>query len=80
MSRKSDIMPEYIKKMQEYAENLKKSSNFVPPVTLSKEEHKMLIEGYKYNKFNLSKEGVELEIADLCDFMLLERSYGGTNL
>ena len=80
MSRKSSIMPEYINKMKEYAENLENFSNFVSPVTLSLEEHKMLIEGYKYNKFNKTKEYIELENADLHDFMFLERSYGGTNL
>jgi len=77
MSRNKEKLSQYVKELKEYAEKLKFSTNFVGSVTLASKEHKMLIEGYKSKK--LSKSYNELEIADLTDYFLLERSNGGTN-
>jgi hypothetical protein len=62
--------------LKEYSEKINISSKFSTEVTLSCKEHKMLLEGYASLK--LSKEYFELERADLEDYMLLERSYGGS--
>ena len=78
MSKKKDFQAEYAEELKEYGEKLNFSSNFSTSATLSYKEHKMLVEGYKRDRFHLSKEYMELEVADLSDFLSLERSDGGT--
>ena len=78
MSKKKDFKSEYADELKEYGEKLNISSNFSGSATLSYKEHKMLVEGYKRDKFYLSKEYKELETADLSDFLSWERSDGGT--
>ncbi len=80
MSRNNETMTEYAEKLKEYAEKLNFSTNFSTSATLSLEEHKMLVEGYKNSKFHEGKEIMELESADLFDFWLLERRHGRTEL
>ncbi len=79
MSRNKEISAEYAEELKDYAEKLNFFSNFAGEVTLSSQEHKMLIEGYK-SKFMKSKLFKEFERADLTDYFLWERSNGGTNL
>ena len=80
MSDKQENIKKYEEKLKEYAEKLDFSSNFSASETLSKEEHKMLIEGYKSDKFYKTNEFLELEKADLSDYSFWERANGGTNL
>lgn len=80
MSRKNESAAKYAEKLKEYAEKLNFSTYFSTCATLSLEEHKMLVEGYKDSKFHESKEFVEFERADLFDYMLLERRHGRKDL
>ena len=79
MSRKIENQKKYEEELGEYAEKLKFSSNFETCVTLSAEEHKMLIDSYKKGKFQKSSEYNLLERADLEDYLKMERKRGGTN-
>ena len=76
MAKESEYVSNYEDELKEYAENLENSTNFDIGDTLSLAEHKMLVEGYKSSE--IEEEYSELEIADLSDFMLWERSNGGT--
>ena len=78
MSNKKEISQQYEEELREYAEKLDISTNFGLHETLSIEEHKMLVEGSKGDKFHMTKEFLEFERADLTDFMSWERSDGGT--
>ena len=78
MSKNKEKLSHYADKLKKSAENLNNSSNFSTEVTLSLDEHKMLIEGYKDGKFFMSKEYEEFEKCDLIDYFNLERKDGGT--
>ena len=80
MSNKKENIKKYEDKLKEYAEKLNFSSNFSMAATLSEEEHKMLIEGYKCDKFYKTNAFAEFETADLSDYFIWERAHGGTNL
>ena len=77
MLRNSDNFEKYAESLRKYAKELEKTSNFGMCDTLSLKEHKMLVEGYKKSIDIQGKQYCELEIADLSDFMLWERSHGG---
>ena len=76
MSKNTLILKKYEEMLKEYDEKLNISSIFGTSVTLSCKEHKMLLEGYKHSR--ISEEFLENEKADLSDFMLWERSNGGS--
>ena len=79
MSRKIENQKKYEEELGEYAEKLKFSSNFETCVTLSAEEHKMLIDSYKKGKFQKSADYRLFERADLVDYFVVERSNGRTD-
>ncbi len=79
MSRKKENQKKYEEELEEYAEKAKFSSNFETCVTLTAEEHKMLIDSYKKGMFQKSKEYQILERADLEDYFKMERKRGGTS-
>lgn len=78
MSKNKEKTTKYAEKLKEYDEKLENVSNFSTIATLSKEEHKMLVEGYKNFNFFESNEFKEMEVCDLEDFLSLERNDGGT--
>jgi hypothetical protein len=77
MAKTQKNIKNYEDELKEYAENLENTTNFDIHDTLSPQEHKMLIEGYKSSVEVETQEYQELEIADLSDFMFWERSNGG---
>lgn len=79
MSRKIENQEKYEEELKEYAENSTISSNFAVSVTISAEEHKMLIDSYKKGKFQKSADYRLFERADLVDYFVVERSNGRTD-
>ena len=79
MSRKIENQKKYEEELKEYAEKANFSSNFETCVTMTAEEHKMLIDSYKKGKFQKDKDYQLFERADLEDYFKMERKRGGTS-
>lgn len=63
--------------MKENNQNKNNLSNKVEQETLTKEEHRLLLEGYGDKELaDIYVDLKDLDIADLSDYFLLERRYG----